>query len=336
MKINNNVLISIIIPVYNVEQYLSDCILSVLNQTYGNIEVILIDDGSTDSSGIICDNFAKKDERVSIYHIKNGGVSKARNLGIKKARGKYIQFVDSDDTVEPNMVEDLLKNLIETNSDLSICGYTKVKRSGLVDVTPREGVYEFNDFINFMKYWLIDPIIGSPCNKLFQRKIILDNEIEYEPNICYAEDYLFNIRYLANINRISVLANCYYKYNHLVEGSLHQINFRDMDKNWEVSLLIVNTLKNTLAKHNVNDEVFINYIYLYFLTSNSINRLSGYSKAKCIEWIKDKDKLRTDNIRFMIFPRYPRVSISAILVWNILNNKYVNISYLILKLLYMI
>ena len=111
-------LISIIIPVYNVEKYLKKCINSVINQSHKNLEIILIDDGSTDKSGIILDEYAKIDERIKVYHKKNGGLSSARNYGIKRSNGNYICFIDSDDFISKYMIENLLNNLLKTQSDI--------------------------------------------------------------------------------------------------------------------------------------------------------------------------------------------------------------------------
>ncbi|HEO6958832.1 TPA: glycosyltransferase family 2 protein, partial [Streptococcus agalactiae] len=104
--------VTVIIPIYNSEAYLKECVQSVLQQTHPLIEVILIDDGSTDNSGEICDNLSQEDNRILVFHKKNGGVSSARNLGLDKSTGEFITFVDSDDFVAPNMIEIMLKNLI--------------------------------------------------------------------------------------------------------------------------------------------------------------------------------------------------------------------------------
>ena len=114
-------LISIIVPVYNVEQYLEKCLESIINQTYKNIEIILVDDGSSDSSGDICDIWKERDKRIKVIHKKNGGLSDARNRGIEEARGEFIQFIDSDDTVENGMTEHLFKLCNENDSQISIC-----------------------------------------------------------------------------------------------------------------------------------------------------------------------------------------------------------------------
>ena len=113
--------VSVIIPVYNVEKYLKECIQSVLRQTYKNLEIILVDDGSKDNSGNICDEYAKRDERIKVIHKKNGGLSDARNAGIDICTGEYIAFLDSDDFIEEDMYEFLVKNLEKAKADISIC-----------------------------------------------------------------------------------------------------------------------------------------------------------------------------------------------------------------------
>ena len=116
-----NPLVSIIVPIYNVEEYLNKCLDSIINQTYKNLEIILVNDGSTDGCGNICDEYAKRDNRIKVIHKKNGGLSDARNAGMNIALGDYIGFIDSDDYVELDMYELLIKNIINTESDISIC-----------------------------------------------------------------------------------------------------------------------------------------------------------------------------------------------------------------------
>ncbi len=115
-------LISIIVPVYNVQLFLRECIDSLITQTYPNLEIILVDDGSTDASGEICDEYASKDERIIVVHKQNGGLSEARNIGIDKATGRYIGFVDSDDWISPDMYERLWKRITTGNHDIAVCG----------------------------------------------------------------------------------------------------------------------------------------------------------------------------------------------------------------------
>ena len=114
-------MISIIVPVYKVEPYIHQCIRSILNQTYRDIEILLIDDGSTDKCGEICEEYARIDSRIQVFHTENKGLSAARNLGLMEAKGEYIGFVDSDDWIEPDMYESLLRQLGESEADISAC-----------------------------------------------------------------------------------------------------------------------------------------------------------------------------------------------------------------------
>ena len=122
--------LSIIVPVYNLENYLCKCIDSILGQTYRDFEVLLVDDGSTDSSLSICLQYAETDSRICVFHKDNGGASSARNLGLEKARGQYISFIDGDDFIEPDLYERLLEDLLKTNADISCCQLDRIDRKG--------------------------------------------------------------------------------------------------------------------------------------------------------------------------------------------------------------
>lgn len=144
--VNMKNLVSIIVPVYKVEKYIKECIDSILNQTYKNLEIILVDDGSPDKCPYICDEYARKDSRIKVIHKENGGLSSARNLGIDIAQGDYIQFVDSDDLIDSRMTEILFTNLINTNSDISCCCYYySEKKSENINDKP-ETIKEFTSF----------------------------------------------------------------------------------------------------------------------------------------------------------------------------------------------
>lgn len=131
--------ISVIVPVYNVEQYLERCVDSIINQTYTNLEIILVNDGSTDNSGKLCDELAKKDERIRVIHKENGGLSDARNRGIEEAESDLVGFIDSDDYIDNDMYEILLKNLNNTDADLSMCAlYDVYNNTPEAQVTNKE------------------------------------------------------------------------------------------------------------------------------------------------------------------------------------------------------
>lgn len=163
--------VSVIIPVYNVEKYLEECIESVIKQTYKNLEIILVDDGSKDNSGYICDEYKKKDERIKVIHKPNGGLSDARNVGIDIAKGEYIAFLDSDDYIEEDMYEILVKNIEKANADISICQvYYVYKDEKRTTHTPN--VYLEMDSCNAIKYVnMLGYFTVAAYDKLYKREI---------------------------------------------------------------------------------------------------------------------------------------------------------------------
>ena len=184
-------LVSVILPVYNVENYLSKCVDTVIGQTYKNIEIILVDDGSTDKSGEICDEYAAKDSRVKVIHQKNGGVSSARNTGIDASRGDYIGFIDSDDAIDPDMYSILLNEALSHDSDISCCLMDTVSIDGNVSSVIRESsafLSKERIIANFFDDGFIKSIAYSPCNKVY-KKSLFDN-LRFKP-YKYAEDILF-------------------------------------------------------------------------------------------------------------------------------------------------
>ena len=181
-------LVSVIVPVYNVEKYLNRCIDSIINQTYSQLEIILVDDGSTDESPAICDEYAKKDKRIKVIHKKNRGLSDARNCGLDNSAGNYICFIDSDDYVDTNMIEYMHKSLSKNNSDIVICDYiifdenNEIKNSftkTLFSVTDNKFDYMFNE------YKLLTVI---QWNKLFKREIF-DN-LRFETGKIHEDEFI--------------------------------------------------------------------------------------------------------------------------------------------------
>ena len=164
-------LISVIVPVYNVEKYLEKCVSSIVNQTYKNLEIMLVDDGSTDSSGKMCDEFAKKDDRIKVIHKPNGGLSDARNSALKIAKGDYIGFVDSDDYIADDMFETLCDLMEDNNSDISIVSFYEIYNNKLIGVRDSKELENMTK-LEAMKELLIDSKIQSYAwNKLFKREL---------------------------------------------------------------------------------------------------------------------------------------------------------------------
>lgn len=163
-----NPAISIIVPVYNVEIYLEKCIESILNQTFTNFEIILVDDGSTDKSGEVCDGFAKKDNRIKVIHKKNGGLSSARNTGLEVAKGDYLGFVDSDDYINQYMFEKLYELCKKNNCDISICRFGRYDNDNLINKKIEEHITEFNNVEGIRQLFKGILYRFSVCNKLFK------------------------------------------------------------------------------------------------------------------------------------------------------------------------
>lgn len=178
--------ISIIIPVYNAKKYLSKCVNSVLNQSYKNLEVILVDDGSTDGSGEICDKFCKTDQRIKVIHKDNGGPSECRNIGVKNSTGKYIGFVDSDDYIDENMYKALYNSLYDNQADIAQIGHAIVSDNQIVDRVHGDNsvvILRENDIVREI---IKDELINSfTWDKLFKRELFDDFEFI---NLSYHED----------------------------------------------------------------------------------------------------------------------------------------------------
>ena len=202
-------LISIIIPVYKVEKYLERCIKSVLDQTYKNLQIILVDDGSPDNCGNICDNYAKIDNRIEVIHKENGGLYDARNVGLKKARGKYIGFVDSDDYVSNEMFENMYNTLVNNNADISICNFYTVIDNKNIIKNADNGIEIYNK-LEILKEILLDKKIQSYAwNKLYKRELFED--IEYPIGKKY-EDIGTTFYILEKCNKIVVSGSPEYYY----------------------------------------------------------------------------------------------------------------------------
>lgn len=177
----NNALVSVVVPVYNVEKYLSRCIDSISRQSYSNLQIILVDDGSKDNSAVICDEYSKKDTRISVIHKTNGGLSDARNVGIDNAKGDYICFIDSDDFVRETYVEDLLNAILKYNADIAVCLFEK----GNSD--------KFNDVVeNNQQNEIVLNNIGA-LNKLYDEVLNVNMVVAW--NKLYSKNLFYKIRF---------------------------------------------------------------------------------------------------------------------------------------------
>lgn len=203
--------ISIIIPIYNTGKYLHKCFQSILSQTLTNFELILVDDGSVDDSGKICDEYADRDSRIKVIHKKNEGVSIARNTGISIAEGEYIGFIDSDDWIEPDMYEKLYNIAVSKNCDIVMCDA----------VTQYDNRPDEEDTITQLKNdtmlykkdiypELLCELAGSSCRCIYKKELLKNNNIFFPPNIPFSEDRIFNILAMGYADKIYYTKTSFY------------------------------------------------------------------------------------------------------------------------------
>lgn len=209
-------LISIIVPIYNAAKSLHRCIDSILTQTYTDFELILVDDGSKDNSGMICDEYAKRDERVKVYHKENGGVSSARNLRLEGISGDFVAFIDSDDWIKPDFLEQM--NIASSGADMVICEMA-YERDGKV-------IYSDNslagkDKIAYLKYQILYGFT-SVCNCMFSRELVNTYNLRFEA-VRYSEDFIFSLKAICLATSIKYVDAPLYHYNRNNESSaLHK------------------------------------------------------------------------------------------------------------------
>ena len=240
---SNKSLVSIIVPVYKAEKHIRQCVNSLLAQTYTNIEVILVDDGSPDNCGAICDEYAAKDTRVKVIHQQNGGVSAARQTGIMHATGGYSIHTDPDDWVEANMIEELVAKAKAEDADMVICDfYTESKsRKTYEGQNPGEDL----SANAIMRKILFQQLHGSCCNKLVKRSCI--EGIGFFPqDLCILEDELYNIRILARDIKVAYLPKAFYHYR---VDNVHSLCNTISDKNFESKIKAVGEIESFCLTH---------------------------------------------------------------------------------------
>ncbi len=285
-------LISVIVPVYNVEEYLCECLDSILAQTYENLEILLIDDGSTDNSGKICDEYAQKDARIKVMHKENGGVSSARNTGLDIAQGAYVTFVDADDFVECDFAEKLYKKMRQENSDLCFSRFDKYNGEfiDVVEVFPETAVTknDINGFCDFYKrFFLIYSsklyINHSSCRILYSKKLLAS--LTFNTKIKMAEDMVFCLNAVMRANGISFVPENLYHYRINLSSACNASYYPDYLIG---QLELTKEIKPLLKYYRGKDEKSFFQIYCAELCMDCImNEIRG---------CKDKKK-RKENIR---------------------------------------
>lgn len=301
--------VSIIVPIYNSEETIEDCVNSLINQSLKNIEIILVDDGSTDNTSNIVDNLKTKDNRIIVIHKSNGGVSSARNLGIGNASGEYIGFIDSDDAIHPTMYEKLYNKVQSEKSSMGMCRFCvtsdNYKKEEVWDVKLDKSNLAQSMFYNMIamndeeSFNNMDTIMGSTCRCLYKREIIKRNKIMFHKEITYAEDLIFNLEYLRKINKVSIVDEPLYYYK--TKGKSLSLGYR---KNF---YSMINKLMNKIESvtENTNIENRLSYSWLSYLIETLRNATRGIKFInserinKIKEVVKDnKNKDRLKNINY--------------------------------------
>lgn len=232
--LGNMPLVSVVIPCFNSLTTLGVCLDSVINQSYTNIEVLVIDDGSTDGTRELIKKYESKDARIRVIFCEHQGVSVARNRGIRYAAGSYIQFVDSDDYLERDCTGQLVKSMTSTEADWIICNYyqvdTKNQQSDMEHVCLKQGIYEKRRFLKELSKHPGAHYYGVLWNKLYKSNIIQENKIKFPIDVNMGEDFIFNMSYLSYVHKIVCLKKQLYVYRWEQPGSLSSVNRTETER----------------------------------------------------------------------------------------------------------
>lgn len=241
-------LLSVVVPIYKVESYLSVCIDSILRQSFTDFELILVDDGSPDNSGKICEDYAIKDSRVRVFHKNNGGVSSARNLGIAKAEGKFITFIDGDDFIDPNFFNELCSPCI-TDEDIDFvhAGCVNYYEDG--SILPNQ---KYENHVGNDKTFIFKIFRGLVFSKLFSLERIRQHGICFDEAMKYAEDMVFTIDYLVHSNKYALVDSVGYYYVQREGSAMNSSVKYNYDRDYRSFFHRYTSVNNYIKKYNIS------------------------------------------------------------------------------------
>lgn len=285
--------LSVIVPVYNVEKYLSKCLDSLINQTLKDIEIILVNDGSPDNSQSIIDEYKKKDKRIKSIIKENGGQGSARNLGLTKAKGEYISYIDSDDWIDSNMLEEMYNCAKEKDLDIVICGYNNIFGDRIEEVLVPDNL--INDTLSNKNSKIFNII--SPCSKIYKREYLLNSKVLFEENKVWYEDFAYSVKLLATTSKIGIVNKA--MYNYLIRPNSTMNNTKIL-KNLDILLAvddIVAYMKGKKIYKEYYDEVeYMAIENILISTITRIIRVNGNKKTKK-EVIDKLNQYMNDNFK---------------------------------------
>ena len=312
-----NDLISIIVPVYNVEDYLDKCINSIINQTYTNIEIIIINDGSTDNSYEICKSY--KDKRIKLYSIKNKGLSGARNYGISKSKGKYLAFVDSDDYIEKDYIEVLYNNLIKEDADLSCCSLYEVFKNEIKNKSKKDKYYVMNSYETIEKTFTDEGLNVYVWNKLYKKELFKNIKFPVNKN---SEDIYVMHEIISSCKKIvyeSIPKYYYVQRKNSIVNNINKINIDSI----EASLHAVNYLKNNKELQRYAIKNYLNTRLRYYkklLYSNKEDKTIRNDYLRELKKYKKIPYTKKEKLELFLFKYIPGI-------YKLINKKYYDNKY---------
>ena len=296
----NTCKISLIVPIYNIEASLSRCVGSIKNQTYKKWELILVNDGSSDRSGSICNEYAENDERIKVIHKQNGGSASARNAGLNAATGDFITFIDADDWIENDGIEKMMLCAETTDSDIVMADFTIEQSDGSCSVR-KEGFCN-PDATELMKAMMTGKLHGSNCNKIYRRSLVTGNDIHFIDGADYTEDLAFNIKLLTLTNKIVYLPIAYYHYCIYDNSMSHTQASPDVARRKDLQKVTnVTDFSNWLYSKGIGKQVEKELNYCKLITKMPF--LGVVTRRSCLRWcalFPEADKAIWENDRLSI------------------------------------
>lgn len=326
--------VSIIVPIYNAQKYIDVCLESIIKQTYQDFELILVDDGSQDASGRICDLYAKKDQRITVYHRENHGVSASRNFGLAHARGKYVLFVDADDSIEPDMLKRCIGLADENKADLVICSFRYYMRDENNRMVENSLACDFcgegREIFNLWFTTLVEKeILNPPWNKLIKKELLDNNRIQFNEEFSICEDMTFSTQLLAASRKTVLTGDMLYNYYIRSSGTLvfrfHDNYFEALTHFYDTAYRYCKKFKINSTQTKILNTLYVNLTIMFIkqiYTKSPWNNRSRYKKI--IEIGKEEKLLHA--VRSANLTRKRR------LVCYLLKNRMVNMISIIYKI----
>ena len=335
--------VTVVVPVFNVEKYLHQCIESLLNQTYRNLEIILVDDGSTDNSGAICDKYRQKDQRIKVIHKCNQGLGFARNSGMKETTSDYITFMDSDDYADEDMIEELMRPIIDENADTVIGGFKKVndeKKILFIDSYNKKTYINdavYNDF--FIRILGSSPgnhdfVRMSVWNSIYSMKIIKEHDIVFpSERIMISEDLIFGAVYYKYARVVSVISSSKYNYRYNTTSLSEKYRANKFQLVNDLYLEMKKRITNTFERQEEADNRLKTMYLIQLRNCIGQENISGKNISEKINSVKKM--CENDLVRHIIetYP-YDELSYKQKIFIDLIRHKNCRLLLLLLKVMY--